>query len=123
MEHVFLPATSVQPTIDFHFDIGKLRISGRSIQADPGKFYEPLLVHLDTYVSEKRSPTTLIIDLEYFNSPATKYLLDILKKLKKLLDNGNELTVKWFYDDEDMGEIAQTMSEASKVPIVFIEKP
>ena len=48
--------------------------------------------------------TTVIFNLEYFNTSSSKCILDLLRKLETLKDTNNITEIKWYFDegDEDM---------------------
>ena len=62
-------------------------------------------------------------NFEYFNSLSAKFILDIFKRLCRLRSDGNNISVKWHYeeDDDDMHEVGQEMSRISKLPFEYIE--
>ena len=57
--------------------------------------------------------------MEYFNTSSSKCILDILRKLEKIHEAGGNVTVTWFYeeDDEDMQEAGEDYQRIVKVPI------
>lgn len=61
--------------------------------------------------------------MEYFNTSSSKCLYDILKEIKYLSDQGKEVNVRWYYeqDDEDMMEAGEDYSDLLDLPFVFVE--
>jgi tagatose-1,6-bisphosphate aldolase len=61
----------------------------------------------------------LHIQLEYFNTSSSKCLLDILKKLQIVSQNGgSKVKVVWYYeeDDEDMLEAGEDYQAIIRIP-------
>ncbi len=124
MENFILEATDRTPKIDFNLDNGELLISGRSIPENSIGFYQPVLEWLDKYINQPCEQTSISIKLEYFNTSSSKCLLDIFKKLETAFKRGAEVTVKWFFeeDDEDMIEAGEDYQSIIKIPFEMIEE-
>lgn len=122
MENLVIEGTKKTPEIQFLSD-GKLKISGRSIPEDPSKFYNTLLLWIYDYCNNL-SPTTIVdIDLEYFNSGSSKYILQVLRELKVAADKGNEIKINWYYEegDDDILERGEYYASILEIDINFIE--
>ncbi len=105
MESLFIEPTPNSPLIYFEPD-GRLLIEGRAIPENVSTLFEPLLLYVDKL---KAKHVNFDINLEYFNTAASK---KILKMLKKIDTNPTikSCIVNWHYetDDDDsleMGEI------------------
>lgn len=61
-----------------------------------------MLDWLDAYVESPNSSTEFIFKLEYFNTPSSKSISDILKRMKAVKDAGNEVKIKWYYEEDDI---------------------
>lgn len=102
MENLKIEGTKQSPFVDFNQTTGFLEISGRSIPENSFEFYNPLLEWLMEYAQNPKGKTTLKIYLEYFNTSSSKYILEVLKKLKEILKSpGAEVQVDWYYDEDD----------------------
>ncbi len=102
MENLKIEGTKQSPFVDFNHTTGSLEISGRSIPENSFEFYNPLLEWLMEYAQNPKGKTTLKIYLEYFNTSSSKYILEVLKKLKEILKSpGAEVQVDWYYDEDD----------------------
>ncbi|NBC83030.1 MAG: DUF1987 domain-containing protein [Bacteroidetes bacterium] len=101
-------------------DPGKehFEIYGRSLPEDVGTFFGPILNWLDEYAESPNANTTMDFRLSYFNTASSKSILDILMKLEELGENGNDVTINWYYDedDEDMLEAGEEYSEIVDIP-------
>ena len=122
MENLVIEGTKKTPEIQFLID-GRLKISGLSIPEDPSKFYNTLLLWIYDYCNNL-SPTTIVdIDLEYFNSGSSKYILQLLRELKVTADKGNEIKINWYYEegDDDILERGEYYASILEIDINFIE--
>jgi len=90
------------PTVDFNVSSGICEISGESFLEETGKFYSPLLDWIKEYTSSIRKPITFIFKLSYFNTSTSKWILNILNVLKRFEDNGGEVTINWYYSEDDI---------------------
>ncbi len=119
MENLTIDGTPKTPTIKFDQSEGKLLIQGRSIPENSIEFYKPLVDALDAYSGEAK----VDIVLEYFNTSSSKCILDVFKKLEKIKSDGNEVEIRWHYeeDDEDMLEAGEDYQAIINIPFKMIE--
>jgi len=102
MEHLRIEGTKQSPLVDFNAETGKLELSGRSIPENSFEFYNPLLEWIGEYAKTPKEVTVLKVYLEYFNTSSSKYILEVLKKLKEVLKaDGAEVKIDWCYDEDD----------------------
>lgn len=128
MEKVFIKATTNTPKVVLDPDKMIFEISGESRPKDASKFYIPILQWLDelgNIITKQKDDTALFefnFRFEYFNSLSAKYILDICKKLSNHSSGGKNISVKWYYeeDDDDMHEVGQEMSRISKLHFEFV---
>ncbi len=119
MEEIKIDPTPKTPNVKFDADEGYLEIGGRSIPENSREFYQPLMDWLDKYLDNPNDSTEFSFKLEYFNTSSSKCILDVLRKLEKLHEDGNEIKVKWYYEeeDEDMKEAGENYQRIVSVPI------
>lgn len=100
-----------------HFEI-----SGRSIPEDSVGFYKPILEWLDEYANGPISKTDFKFELEYFNTSSSKNILEVLKKLERVYQDGHDVHIKWYYDedDEDMEETGEDYKALLSVPLELV---
>lgn len=124
MDAYYLEATPKTPKLDFNPDAETFLISGRSIPENSIEFYKPLLDWLDKYVHNPLDSTIFEIKLEYFNTSSSKCLVEIFRKLEKIHEKGNKVSVEWYYDeeDEDMEESGEDFKEIIKIPFNMKER-
>jgi hypothetical protein len=122
MESLYIEGTKKTPAIHFKAE-GQLTIKGRSIPEDPSKFYDILLNWIEHYCSYTTHPTTVNIDLEYFNSGTSKALLHLLRVLVDFKNKGNVVNIVWFYEtgDDDIYERGEYYSTILETQFQFIE--
>lgn len=90
-------------TPDVHFDAesGELKLEGRSIPENPENLYMKMIRWIHEYFENPKELTRAVINLEYVNSGSSKFLLEILRVMKKYHDRGNSCVVDWYYEEED----------------------
>jgi hypothetical protein len=123
MEELFIKKTFNTPEVYFSEDKGLLRIEGRSIPEDPGELYDLLIEKLHEYYENPRTITKIEIKLEYINSGSSKYLLELLRIIKRNYDEGADCIVTWYYeeDDESILELGQHYQNTIQVPFKLVD--
>ncbi len=125
METLTISGTPKTPTVEMNVDSGVVEIKGRSIPENSIDFYRPIVEWLDKYADTPASDTKVNIQLEYFNTSASKCILDVFKKLEQVFKkNGDKgVIINWFYeeDDEDMLEAGEDYQSILKIPFKMIE--
>lgn len=124
MDKIFIEPTRVTPLINFDPDHGLLEIKGRSSPENSVQFYQDLIDALENFAQgDEVSGLTANIAFEYFNTSSSKCLFDVFKKMTKIEDAGGELTINWFYeeDDEDMMEAGEDYSDLLDLEFNFLE--
>jgi len=123
MEILEKAGSAKTPTVKFDHTKGILEIKGRSIPENSIDFYKPLVDWLDQYAQAGVTKTIVNIQLEYFNTSSSKCILDVFKKLETVSKAGNEITVNWFYeeDDEDMLEAGEDYQSILKLNFNMVE--
>jgi hypothetical protein len=122
MDNLILKGTSRTPEVEFHIE-GNLSIKGRSIPEDAGLFYNTLYSWIFQYCMAPQSQTFVLLDLEYMNSGSSKSILQILRELTGIAQNGMHLEIKWLYEigDEDMLEKGEYFESILNHKFEFIE--
>jgi hypothetical protein len=121
MEPIFIDGTNRTPFVSMD-PSGKFRIRGRSIHENPSKFFEPIIGWVENYLSTPNDTTVFDIELEYFNSGSSRYILDILRLLKENKAN-KKLIINWYYEDgdDDLLERGQYYESILNIKFNFIE--
>jgi hypothetical protein len=128
MEKLIIEATMNSPRVVLDHENNQFEFSGESRPENVRNFYLPVLDWLEQFsgeLSKQKEKTSLIFDFnfEYFNSTSAKYILDIFKTLYGIHEGGNEVLIRWHYeeDDEDMYEVGMEMSRMSRLPFEYVE--
>lgn len=123
MDSMIFEGNTKSPAIDFNAETGILKISGRSIPDDTFKVYNPIIEWLNQYSVQPNKTTTLDIRFEYINTSSSKFIFEILKKLEKLSNAGNDVTINWYYEeeDEDMMETGEDFQSIINIPIHILK--
>ncbi|MCB0497299.1 MAG: DUF1987 domain-containing protein [Cyclobacteriaceae bacterium] len=118
MKNVFINGTDRTPEVDFRFEEGLLKLSGRSITENPNNFYTSLENYLNEYAFNAQQNTVFMVKLEYFNTSTSKCLADLFKQLEKLHNNGKQVIVEWYYeqDDEEIKDSGYDYKDIVNVP-------
>ena len=76
----------------------------------------------DTSDKEEAGPFRVHFRLGYFNSAAAKFIADILVLCGNFSQNGGNLKIYWYFDedDHDMLEAGEEISQMVSVPMEFI---
>ena len=129
MEIIKIEATTNTPKVILDHERMIYEFSGESRPKDAPKFFRPILQWLDELGKKlkEQEDASKIYDFnfrfEYFNSLSAKYILDICKRLGRFRSEGNNVNIRWHYeeDDDDMHEVGQEMSRISKMHFEYVE--
>ena len=123
MEAIVIEGTPKTPKVHFDAQGGTMLLKGRSIPENSIEFYRPLVDWLEAYSAAPKGKTVCDIQLEYFNTSSSKCLLDLFKKMEQMSNNGNDIVINWYYeeDDEDMLEAGEDYQSIINVPFKMIE--
>jgi len=123
MEPILIEGTPKTPSVKFDPEKGVIEIKGRSIPENSIEFYKPLVDWLEYYSKNPLKKTLVNVQLEYFNTSSSKCILDVFKKLEAIHKANNDVTINWFYeeDDEDMLEAGEDYESIIRVPFKMIE--
>ena len=89
------------PEVFFNVETGVCEISGESYMEEAYKFYLPLINWIKEFVLNEKRPLILNFKLIYFNTSSSRLILDTLDILKKFRDEGQEVSVNWYFDPDD----------------------
>ncbi|MFH1319218.1 MAG: DUF1987 domain-containing protein [Bacteroidota bacterium] len=123
MKQIFIESTSKTPSINLDPKKGLIEIKGRSIPENAGNFYRRFIFWLKDYSHNPQEKTKVNILLEYLNTDTHKYILDMLDEIKQIHLGGNEIEIKWFYEeyDEDIKGIGEEYAKITDLPFKFIK--
>ncbi|MCD6180290.1 MAG: DUF1987 domain-containing protein [Bacteroidales bacterium] len=124
MKELILNGTKQTPYVNFNAETGKLELSGRSIPENSFEFYNPLLEWITEYGTNALAITNMKVYLEYFNTSSSKYILEVLKRLKEINElDDKEVKVEWCYDedDEEMMETGEDYEDVTGLHFTYTE--
>jgi len=122
METIYIEETAKTPFIKFNAEEGRLTIKGKSITENAHKFYNPIINDwLEQYALKPKEQTTANIELEYFNTSSSMWILRLFKKLEEMNGNGHKVIVNWLYSDEDIYNAGEDYQELVSIPFNLIE--
>ncbi len=110
------------PKIFLDKNQGIIKISGKAMPDNAKTFFEPILEWVEKYIQDPNDKTYVCFDLEYFNSSASKMILQIVKAFKNLKDKGNQIEIDWYYmeDDDDILDSGKTFEELSELKFEYV---
>ena len=101
MENILRKGSPKTPKIVVDSETGKIEVSGRSNPENSRDFFAPFMDWLNAYLENPAELTTITINLEHFNTSSSKYVLDVLKKIKMLAEDDHAFKIVWMYEDDD----------------------
>ena len=121
MKPIKIQPTRNTPAVLLDPSKGVFKLFGRSSPENSIQFYEPIRTALANVVNAPK--VDVRIKMEYFNTSSSKCIYDLLKEVKSLKDRGLDVTIRWYYDedDEDMQEAGEDYSDLLDLPFIMIE--
>ena len=122
MNVIKIAGTDDTPNVHLDKDNGIFELSGRSLPEDVTMFYQQILDWVDEYAQSPNEKTVFNFKLEYFNTASSKVILDILLKFEEIVENGHDVVIKWFYneDEEDMLEAGEEYADIVEIPFDYV---
>jgi hypothetical protein len=80
---------------------GFIILKGRSTLILTKDFYEPIIDIIKIYIGTNPLYTKMVVDLEFFNTSSSKYILMIFQELRKLIKMELKVEIDWYYDEDD----------------------
>jgi hypothetical protein len=122
MRELKIEKTFNTPLVNFK-GTGQLFLEGKSIPENSLEFYKPLFDWIDGYGQYPAQKTTINVNLEFFNTSTSKCLLTIFKGLEKIKKQGADVSVNWYYsdDDENLLESGQDFAGVLNLGFNFIK--
>jgi hypothetical protein len=110
------------PKIYLDKNEGVIKLSGKAMPDNAKTFFNPVLEWIENYTREPQDKTYVCFDLEYFNSSASKMILQIIKTLKNIKEQEKEMEIDWYYmeDDDDILDSGKTFEELAELKFEFV---
>lgn len=99
--NLYVEQTPKTPQVDLNQFTGELILYGKSIPENAAKVYEPIMNWVSQYVLNPRPTTNFRLNLEYFNTSSSIWLVKILKTLIKIKDPDYVLILHLYVPMED----------------------
>ena len=122
MGKLSIEETYQSPKIAIDTDKNIFEIIGNSFPNNAVRFYTPVVEWLDEYAKKPNPKTEFTFRISYQNSSSRKMFNEILKRLQQMHDKGNDISIKWYYEqgDEDIRQIIMEFKQLFKLPIECI---
>lgn len=122
MQNLTLERSTSTPSVNFDAAQGYLKLSGESYPENSFEFFGPLLEWVENYLAESVGAIRLEIGLTYMNTSSIKSMMDLLDLLEEAHGDGREVTVTWFYDEENDRalEMAEEFREEVTLPFFVV---
>ena len=122
MEHLHIEGKKDTLAVDFDAETRVLALEGASYPKNPIVFFIQLADWLTQYIQKINDPLTVNVTINYLNTSSSKCLLDFLEMLDNYHQSGGEVTLNWYYeeDDEDMEETGEELCEDFEFPYKLI---
>ena len=106
MRQIEIRGSEESPKIILDPKNGNIKILGRSSMSNPHLFYPTIIKMLQNYCDFPVERTQLFLDLEYYNTSSSRYILNILKLVSRINNiDGKKAKIFWYYEEEDEGII------------------
>ncbi|OFX61113.1 MAG: nuclear pore complex subunit [Bacteroidetes bacterium GWA2_30_7] len=122
MERLEIEKSDYTPYVIFDKSKNLLELGGRSLPENAIEFYNPIIGWLIEYSEKPNAKTIFDIKLEYFNTPSSKKILDILTIMEEIQRSGKDVIINWYYDieDKDMIDAGKEFAEFVELKFNFI---
>lgn len=113
MIDILIEATHTTPYVKIDSDAGSIQFSGKSSPENSLTFYHPIIDKIKNLFSDKDGEINVDMSFRYFNTSSSKCLFDLFKALKGLMEEGKDININWYYedDDEDMMETGEDFAD------------
>lgn len=89
------------PNFTIIYDLNEMHLKGVSYMEEPEEFYKPVLEEIRDFLNTNPKFIKFFIDLEYFNTSSSKYMLEIFNMMVPYRVENREVVVYWLYDEDD----------------------
>lgn len=124
LPHISITPTEMTPHVTLDPDLRRIEFSGNCLAVAAQHFFSPVFRWIERLSQLSPPEVSIHVNLHYFNTYSSKILLDIFLKLKRLSQQGTNVSYYWYYQqhDEELKESGEYYEEILKVNFNFIEK-
>ncbi len=110
------------PKVKLDADKGEFLFEGKSCPEDVRKFYTPIFEWIKEYSKAPKKHTVVEFKMSYYNTASAKMLLNVMQRFEEIVEAGNDVTIKWYYpeEDEDLRESGEDYNDMVEVPFELI---
>lgn len=114
--------TYFTPDVNFSASTGICEILGESYQEETFEFFNRLIAWIDEFIMKVKKPITMNFKLTYFNTSSARAIQEMIILLKKYQEQGGQVTINWYYQDEEDStyEEAEDMQTQTKIQFNMI---
>lgn len=122
MTNKIFKQTDKTPEIIFDFTQNRVSIRGICVPENPQLFFQPVYEVMESQCPHAKA-LVFSINLEYFNTGASKCLLDLLIKPSRFAHLNGNVTVDWFIEtgDLELREAGEVFEEITNLKFNYIE--
>ena len=124
MDSLILQGTKHTPHVHFNPISGVLELQGRSTPEHPSEYYAQLNHWVENYVRQPKDKTVVRLSFEYFNTSSSKCLLELMKRLVAVQNDGKKIAFEWVHEpeDDDMREAGADFRDLLKAPFDIVAR-
>lgn len=122
MEIITYRKTEKTPEVIIDYTKNIISITGICVPEDPKLFFDPIVKDLENF-KQNKSELLFNIYLEYFNTGASKCLLNLFMEAAKSENEFQHLEINWFIEegDEELKEAGEVFEEITKLKFNYKE--
>ncbi len=105
------------PSIELSHN-GVFKIIGSSFMENALQFYDPIFEWVAAFTTTKK-PAQLHLLLDYYNTASVKCFDMLLRDLEAYAQNGNQVEVFWYYEEEDTDNMADGEDFDDLIDLLF----
>lgn len=119
MEQLSREAAKSTPKVVCDPDDNYILIEGESYPENSFEFYEPIMDWMEEYIEKiDEEEIQVELSLSYLNTSSTKSVMCILDILEEGFQEGKDIEIDWYYDEENelSYEMAQDFMDYLEIP-------
>lgn len=124
MDALRIDPNNETPTIIFDPVNHQYELSGVSLPEDARGYYDPIIQWWKDYANVISESIVIDVRMIYFNTASSKCFLDLFEQMNKMVKNGADIKVKWYYaeGDDDMHSAGEVFNDLVDIDFEFIEE-
>jgi len=123
LEAIKFEPTNETPGVVLDKENSIFEFKGRSLPEDVNKFYGPVKEWLKQYTKEPNKQTKIVFNLDYFNSSSARVLVKILVEMEAIAEKGYDVSVDWYYKENDdvMEDRGDEIKSVLRIPFNLVK--